>query len=476
MNEPEWYERLHWRGIALYVALLVGVNVPTWYLVVAKTSSHATDAVERALAAGALASLVTGALLALIARNYIRRRLDSVRQEMIDSVLGTERIRTGPVDEFSDLSVDLTAAISRLRGRLGRLEQEKGRLSTLLEGMSEAVIMTDEREHLLVANPEAERLLELHPVWEGRRLAEVTPKKKLTDLVSDVLWKGRGTLHEIDMATADEDVRHISVSAAPISVDGEVVGAVVVLYDVTRLRRLERVRRDFVANVSHELKTPIASIKSSAETLLLPSVQLPQVGVEFAEAIHRNADRMAGIVEDLLTLSRLEAEGDERGLGHVDLAAVFADVYDRSARNAREAKLQLDVELEEDFPPVEGETRSLGQVIHNLVENAIKYTTPGGSVSLTAHREGNEAVIEVHDTGVGIPKRHLPRIFERFYRVDEGRSREVGGTGLGLAIVKHNVRKLGGRIDVRSEPGDTVFTIRLNIPVDRSLAEVSDAE
>jgi two-component system phosphate regulon sensor histidine kinase PhoR len=474
VNEPQWYERLHWRAFSLFSLFLAGVNIPTWYLVLGRTTAASTDAVERALAASALASVAAAFALMFVGRSYVRRRLDTVRQEMIDSVLGTERLRSGPVDDFTDLSADLTAAIARLRGRLGRLEQEKGRLSTLLEGMSEAVIMTDERERLLVANPEAERLLELANPWEGRRLAEVTTKQKLTDLVSDVLWNGKGTLHEIDMPGADDDIRHISVSSAPISVEDQIVGAVVVLYDVTRLRRLERVRRDFVANVSHELKTPIASIASAAETLLLPGIELSDMGREFAETIQRNASRMAGIVEDLLTLSRLEAEGDERGLGLVELPAVFADVYDRSWRHAEEAELEFEVDLEEDIPQVEGEARSLGQVIHNLVENAMKYTAPGGKVSLRARQERNTAVIEVADTGVGIPKEHLPRIFERFYRVDEGRSREVGGTGLGLAIVKHNVRKLGGRIDVRSEPGNTVFTIRLNIPVDRSTVEVSD--
>lgn len=463
MKDPEWFERLHWRGFAFFALLLVALQIPTWYIVLEATASSEADSVERALAGAAIASVVAGAIFSIYARRYLRKRFDAVRQQMIDSVLGTERIRRAPTDEFTELATDLTSAIDRLRGRLGRLEQEKGRLSTLLEGMSEAVIMTDERERLLVANPEAVRLLELSTPWEGKRLAEVTTKEKLTDLVSDVLWSGRSRLHEIDMPALDEDVRHISVSAAPISVDDDLVGSVVVLYDVTRLRRLERVRRDFVANVSHELKTPIASIKSSAETLLLPDIELPDVAREFAETIHRNADRMAGIVEDLLTLSRLEAEGDERGVSNVDLARVFADVYDRSALNAREAELGFEVEIEEGLPPVEGEERSLGQILHNLVENAIKYTPPGGEVRVSAEKVGSEAVIRVIDTGVGIPKKHQPRIFERFYRVDEGRSREVGGTGLGLAIVKHNIRKLGGRIGLTSEPGRTVFTIHLNI-------------
>ena len=231
------------------------------------------------------------------------------------------------------------------------------------------------------------------------------------------------------------------------------MGSVVVMYDVTRLRRLERVRRDFVANVSHELRTPIATIQSASETLLMDEMDVGPVSREFVESIFRNANRLAQIVEDLLTLSRLEAAGEEFSKHGIELAEVVAEILDRFSSPAAKNGVVLDVEFDEDLAAVEGEPRALGQILSNLVENAIKYTPDGGVVRIKGWNEDKRVLVSVTDTGIGIPKEHLPRIFERFYRVDYGRSRHVGGTGLGLAIVKHLVRKLGGDISVTSTAG-----------------------
>lgn len=447
MNQVAWHERLHWRafGLHLFTLLIATIVVGVGYEFLAPEEF---DAARRAVAIMAVASAITGAIVAVLTRGSVLRGLN-----LLEASIAGRPPRRAPDGEIEAVTERLADSVTRLRERVARLEQERARLTVLLSGMSEAVLMMDESEHILVANPVAERILSLPSNYVGRRIAAVSKVKHLGDIVSNVLWSKRAAINEIDIGTDPLDIRHVWVSAAPILEGDEAVGCVVVLYDVTRLRRLERVRRDFVANVSHELRTPIATVQSAAETLLMDNMDVGPVSREFVESIFRNANRLAQIVEDLLTLSRLEAAGEEFARDGVELSGVLAETIDRFDEPARRAGVRLDVELEDDLLPVAAEPRALGQVFSNLVENGIKYTGNGGSVSIRAKNVDRRVVVTVKDTGIGIPAEHLPRIFERFYRVDAGRSRQVGGTGLGLAIVKHLVRRLGGDIEVSSTPG-----------------------
>ena len=467
MNQAHWYERLHWRAFLSFFVTLTLITALIWAgLHLVYPEEQSIPSIRRGLALGVLGSLVAGMAIAFYTRSLVVARLSQSRRRVWDILEGGISSEEIEEDELDLLSTDIIEGIHRLRKRLGRLEQEKARLSVLLSGMSEAVVMTDERERILVANPVAEKVLKLpRKNNEGERLADVSAIPKISDIVAEVLWNTEPLLSEIDHEVAPNDVRHLSVSAAPILDDEDVCrGVVVVLYDVTRLRRLERVRRDFVANVSHELRTPIATIHSASETLMMEGMELSEVAEDFVETIFRNSNRMATIVEDLLTLSKLEAAGEEFKHHRVDLASVVASVLDQTEPAAREAEVVIEVGLEESLPPVEGEPGAVNQILQNLVENAVKYTPPGGCVFINASASRKKVHVEVRDTGIGIPGEHIHRIFERFYRVDEGRSREVGGTGLGLAIVKHLVRKQGGEIEVESTPEEgTTFRFWLRI-------------
>lgn len=460
MKQVQWYSRLHWRAFGLHLFTLLIATFVVW-MGYSRLNPEEFESARRGVAIMAVASTLTGAVVAILTRGRVLRGLDKARDVLEASIAGAPSSRESR-DEIDLVSERLVDSIARLRERVARLEQERARLSVLLSGMSEAVLMMDERERILVANPVAERILSLPQNYEGRRIAEVSRMKSLGDIVSNVLWNKRPAITEIDWGVDPSDIRHIWVSAAPIIEADEPVGSVVVMYDVTRLRRLERVRRDFVANVSHELRTPIATIQSASETLLMDEMDVGPVSREFVESIFRNSNRLAQIVEDLLTLSHLEAAGEEFAKHGIELAPVVADILDRFSAPAAKNGVELDVEFDDDLALVEGEPRALGQVLSNLVENAIKYTPDGGTVQIKGWNEDRRVYVSVADTGIGIPTEHLPRIFERFYRVDYGRSRQVGGTGLGLAIVKHLVRKLGGDIAVTSTAGKgTQFTFWL---------------
>lgn len=443
MKEPLSLRHDFWQVFATYTFLLVigigGVWMALHFL------SPADDVAEtrRGLALAGLVSMVIGFGVASWVRAWIRDDLERSRNEILETLEA----------EDSAVPEELGDSVKELRKKVSQLETDKARLSVLLGAMSEAVVMLDGLERILVANPMAEKLLGLTTPYSKRRLGEVTQMKRLTDIVSDVLWRQTATITEVDWPASHNDIRHLWVSVAPItSDDKDPAGVVVVMYDVTRLRRLERVRRDFVANVSHELRTPIATIQSSAETLLMDGMDVGPIGVEFVETIHRQSGRMGQIVEDLLTLSRLEAAGEELAMQNVEILVVAQDVLERFRPVAQKNGVSLEIEVPEDLPPVQAEPRALQQILANLVENGLKYTPEGGQVIIRATRRDSDVVITVEDNGIGISPEHVHRVFERFYRVDTGRSREVGGTGLGLAIAKHLVRRLGGDIVLESQP------------------------
>ena len=443
MKEPLSLRHDFWQVFATYTFLLVVGIGGVWMALHFLSPTDDVAGTRRGLALAGLVSMVIGFSVASWVRAWIRDDLERSRNEILQTLEA----------EDSAVPEELGDSVKELRKKVSQFETDKARLSVLLGAMSEAVVMLDGLERILVANPMAEKLLGLTMPYSKRRLGEVTHMKRLTDIVSDVLWRQTATITEVDWPASHNDIRHLWVSVAPIiSDDKDPAGVVVVMYDVTRLRRLERVRRDFVANVSHELRTPIATIQSSAETLLMEGMDVGPIGVEFVETIHRQSGRMGQIVEDLLTLSRLEAAGEELAMQNVEILVVAQDVLDRFRPVAQKNGVSLEIDVPEDLPLVQAEPRALQQILANLVENGLKYTPESGQVTIRATRRDADVVITVEDNGIGISPEHVHRVFERFYRVDTGRSREVGGTGLGLAIAKHLVRRLGGDIVLESQP------------------------
>jgi two-component system phosphate regulon sensor histidine kinase PhoR len=354
----------------------------------------------------------------------------------------------------------LPSGDARLRAALRELE-------AVLQSMMEGVLAVDEEKRILRVNEAAARLLRLEgTAVEGRPMQEVLVDEELRRFVSRVLdgrtaQEGELVFHD----AADGSERTMQAHGTMLHDEGGgIIGVLVVLNDVTRLRRLEEVRRKFVANVSHELKTPITSIKGFVETLLDGAYKDPDEALRFLGIVQHQADRLNEIIEDLLMLSRLEQEdgGERPALTERPVRPLLEAAVQTCGEHARARDVQLDVACPEDLT-ARMNPALLEQAVVNLVENAVKYSERGRPVRVSASRARDGGVeIRVIDLGAGIASEHLPRLFERFYRVDEGRGRKQGGTGLGLAIVKHIAQVHGGSIDVDSTPGiGSTFTIRL---------------
>jgi two-component system, OmpR family, phosphate regulon sensor histidine kinase PhoR len=355
-----------------------------------------------------------------------------------------------------------------------QLEHEREQLRTILSGLVEGVVAIDNESCILFANDRAGKLLDFDPtVAVGRKFGEVNRQRTLLELLEKALAEPAPQRQELDYRGSS-----IAIYASRLS-GGSLTGAVMVLYDVTDLRRLERLRQDFVANVSHELKTPLANIKSSVEVLMDGAVEDPNARGMFLEQIAEQSDRQQALIEDLLSLARIESSEHrlECSAVHVE-DAVYACI-DRQRTRAEAKGLTVDGVALAGSPGdlcVWADEQALSHVLDNLVDNAVKYTPQNGRVTVRWQAAPETVRLEVEDTGIGIPERDLPRVFERFYRVDKARSRDMGGTGLGLAIVKHLVGTMKGQVHVKSELNrGTTFTVLLP-RADRKTGQRSVAE
>jgi two-component system phosphate regulon sensor histidine kinase PhoR len=322
--------------------------------------------------------------------------------------------------------------------------------------MVEGVLAVDSRQHVLSVNQAAARMFEVDAgEAPGRHLTEAVRNPELHRLVADVLAERKSVAGQIVLYQEKERFLHVQGTVLR-GADARPIGALVVLHDVTPIKRLEDVRRDFVANVSHELKTPITSIKGYVETLLDGALDHPDDAQRFLRVVAAQADRLSAIIDDLLALSEIEKEAEEAPieLRRGPIQPVLQSAIEASGPQAARQEVRFELACDDGLE-ARINAPLLEQAVVNLVDNACKYSPRGGTVRIEAARDEkeNEIVIQVRDHGCGIERRHLPRIFERFYRVDKARSREQGGTGLGLAIVKHIALAHGGRATVESTPG-----------------------
>jgi signal transduction histidine kinase len=349
----------------------------------------------------------------------------------------------------ADLGRALTEARSTQAERLADVERERETLDAILSSLDEGVVLFDADGAVLYRNDGATDLLR-GEVDDARSLLPAGLRRLVQES-----WSGFAVRSE-EILTGETPARWILATAMPMERHHTML---LVLRDVTEARRVESVRRDFVANASHELKTPAASIQALAETIAAAAESdLPAVP-RFADQLEREAARMTGMVADLLDLSRLEGEPGERS--EVRLDHLVREEAERQRGRAEELGLTFTVEVPAGIR-VSGSSRELSLLVRNLVENAVQYSRPGGTVEVTLSATNGEAKLEVRDTGVGIPSRDISRVFERFYRVDRARSRDTGGTGLGLSIVKHVAESHRGTVDVESTLGEgTAFTVRL---------------
>jgi two-component system phosphate regulon sensor histidine kinase PhoR len=394
--------------------------------------------------------LIAGGICLLLSRSFTGRveRLREFSRRVADGDF-RPLPRDGSDDALEALGISLNRTAARLERTIRTLTEERNLSSAILGSMVEGVAVVNGSERLVFANPGFAEILGLDvPPTSGSALVEVVRQTELVEAVRKVLRGEPRVQSEIVTGTLRQHYFAITVAAV---LAGETTGAVVVLHDITELRKLERVRRDFVANVSHELRTPLTAIQGFAETLLAGAIDDPQNRTRFLEIILEHSRRLARLTEDLLMLSKMDAERLELEIRRLSVSQLIESCLETAQRRATEKDLRISVNMPQRLPDIAGDRRRLAEVLQNLLDNAIQYTLPGGQIMVSAETGEDEVIVTVSDTGIGIPKADQPRIFERFYRVDVARSREAGGTGLGLAIAKHLVDVHGGRLWVESE-------------------------
>lgn len=424
-----------------------------------------------------VSALVATAVALLLGFLHARR----VTMPLCEMAAATEAIAGGDYksqveinsnDELGDLARSFNTMSAALERSTAIMRADRNKLTAILSSMVEGVVAVDRDERVVHMNRVAGRLMGLDPdTVLGKSIWEITRIPELLETLRDTLRREE-MVHRGVRLVGPQD-RILELNATPLDAGGGVIaGAVLVLEDITQLRRLETMRRDFFANVSHELKTPITVIRGMVETLLDDPDASPEVRERFLSKVCDQSDRLANLVTDLLSLSRLES-GGVGALVPLDIRDVVEESTDSLLNTAEGRQIDLILQLPSEPVVIEGEDEALLQAVNNLVDNALKYTQEGGSVWVRVRGDGALAEIEVEDNGPGIDPRHLERIFERFYRIDKARSREVGGTGLGLAIVKHTVRALQGEVAVESIPGKGAkFRMRFPQAVEQDVADV----
>lgn len=415
---------------------------------------------------GGVIILFLAAMVSLAVLNRVTGPLRDLRTVAGKYASGdfSSRLPVPRTEEVADLALSMNRMAEQLDHRIRTVAQQRNERDAILSSMSEGLLALDASEKIVMLNRVAAGILNLNIAdSRGKALYEAIRIPALLDFVEGAL--NRSSISEMEFSLQDKAEKHIQVRAAALkNADKETGGLVLVFNDITRLKRLESVRRDFVANVSHELRTPITAITGSVETLLNGALDNPEDSRRFVSMIARHSERLNNLINDLLALARIESQTEKAG---AELAEGFiGSIIESSAQacqeNSRAHSVLVSHQCENDL--VANVNRSmLQQAITNLIDNAIKYSNPGSAVRVEGSLIDNEVVISVIDKGVGIAEEHLPRLFERFYRIDEARSRDIGGTGLGLAIVKHIALAHHGKVSVESRIG-AGSTFRIHLP------------
>jgi two-component system, OmpR family, phosphate regulon sensor histidine kinase PhoR len=442
--------------VRLLVAIWAVVSLVVWgSLALLTASAGTTSAITVALVGGGAAAFALSELTLRWLEASVRPLTEAARR-MHEGDLEA-RARVAHDEDVGGLGAVLGQLAARFSKTVGELRSERDLLSRILEGMQEGVLLLDKDGKVALMNPSLREMLLLRPDVIGEPLLEVVRHAELKELLDRARTTKTTCSGEVELGGLKP--RRLLVRGTAFDKAGG--GLLAVFFDVTDIRRLESLRRDFVANVSHELRTPVTAILSAAETLDMALDKDPEGARTFLAIVERNAARLQRLIEDLLDLSRIESRElrlrPERFAFEPFAAHLLGMFRERADKKKMRTRLECPKTLE-----IEADRRALEQVLTNLVDNAVKYCPEGATVAVRAEPDGERVRVIVQDDGPGIDASHLPRLFERFYRVDAGRSREMGGTGLGLSIVKHLVEAMGGSIDVKSDVGKgTAFEVTL---------------
>jgi len=389
-------------------------------------------------------------------------------ERLVRQIAGSGRPDTFLVDggpESKRIGLALENIFARQQELARQIAGRESGTQTILRAMQDGLLVVDKSLRVTLVNQAFRKLFALPEISLGAPLLDVVRDATVDRLIEETVRTGKATQSELvraDPKTNSE--RDVEISAVPIKDDaGLTTGAVVLFHDITQLKQTDKVRRDFVANVSHELRTPLSILRGYIETLLDNPQTSDKELLRILRVMERHSKRLGLLVDDLLTLAQLESRSAGLQFSDVQLAELFQSVIRDWEKKLAEKQLKVVVDLSPDARTIRADETRLHEVLYNLLDNALKYSRENGEIRLRAAQHGSEIVLSVTDNGIGITKDDLPRIFERFYRADKARSRELGGTGLGLAIVKHIAQLHGGRVEAESELGSGT-TIRVVLP------------
>jgi two-component system phosphate regulon sensor histidine kinase PhoR len=444
--------RLQWKWMVLLISFLLPLLIIQGYLFYF---------LKKPLLLSSLLSFVMLIPLAyFLARSLAHPILEAAQKaiQLVSNTFGRE-VQVNSKDEVGSLSKAIGEMGNQLRNKIEEISKEKEYLQTILKGMMEGILVVDGRGRILMVNDALQKILSLSSEVVDKPPLEAIRNTELEEAIRKAIHEGKNSAFELTFPLSGGKTLEVNVVGIPPSPEEigkeseKIKGAIAVFHDISRLKELEKVRQDFVANVSHELRTPLTTIKGYTETLLEGALK-EEVAPQFLQVIQKHADRLTKIVEDLLALSKIESKEFYLKWEHFPLSDLIDDVSDFIKEAAQKKKISISRSIIPSSLEGTGDRSYLEQVFINLLDNAVKYTPEGGEISISAfENEQREIQVLIQDNGIGIPKEDLSRIFERFYRVDKGRSQELGGTGLGLSIVKHLVQAHGGRVWVESHLG-----------------------
>jgi len=406
---------------------------------------------EHTLGFSLLAAFILAVLVSYLASYFISRPLKEISWASQDIAHGnySKKISLSSNDEIGDLVSAFNYMSEQVKARIEEVNESKSRLEAVFLSMFEGVMVVDVSGSILLINKALKTLLRIEENPLERKPIEVIRNLQIQEIVDNTLHSNNGLISQ-EISTLLPEEKVLLVHATPIKKEGKTEGAVLVFHDVTNLRKLEKVRQDFVANVSHELRTPISSIKGYAETLLEGALKDKENAKDFLKIILSDSNRLATLIDDLLNLSKVESGKLAMETKPYKLLPLAEKVVASLKGQIDNKSIVIKMNIPKDIPDILADETRIKQVLLNLIDNAIKYNHPNGEISITACEINNFIKVDITDTGIGISDKDLPRLFERFYRVDKARSRELGGTGLGLSIVKHIISAHHGEVSVES--------------------------
>ncbi|MEA3305897.1 MAG: ATP-binding protein, partial [Candidatus Omnitrophota bacterium] len=421
---------------------------------------------KKILVVSLLIAFILGIIISFLTSVFISKRVRAISQAAQNVARGdfSKRISAMSNDEIGDLAKAFNYMSEQIRLRIEEVTASKSKFEAVLLSMFEGVMVVDIKGTILLMNQTLKDFLLVKQKPLGKKPLEVIRNIEIQEITDNVLKLKRGLeSKEVSILLPEEKI--LLAHATPIIRDDSTEGAVLVFHDITELRKLERIRRDFVANVSHELRTPISSIKGYTETLLEGALEDKGNAKDFLKIIYADSERLAKLIDDLLDLSKIESSKLKMSLKPWAIEPIIKRVVSGLNKQAKDKSITIKIDIPKDISNILADEVRIAQVLLNLIDNAIKYTESKGSITVSANEQNKFIQVDVFDNGVGIPEKDLPRLFERFYRVDKARSRELGGTGLGLSIVKHIIQAHNGEVSVQSVLGQgSTFTFTIPKP------------